>query len=45
MAAVSPIADSVPRAMPHLSIAGAADALELFRSVLGANERTREEPM
>ena len=38
---VKPIPDTYPRVTPHLSIAGVADALEFYRSVLGANVRNR----
>jgi PhnB protein len=39
MTSVSPIPDTYPRVSPHLSIAGAADALDFYTRVLGANER------
>jgi PhnB protein len=38
---VSPIPDGYPRVSPHLSVAGAADAIEFYRDVLGATERMR----
>lgn len=38
---VNPIPDTYPRVTPHLSIAGVADALEFYQSVLGANVRMR----
>ena len=38
---VKPIPDTYPRVTPHLSIAGAADALEFYQRVLGANVRMR----
>ena len=41
MNTVKPIPDTYPRVTPHLSIAGAADALEFYRSVLGASVRMR----
>jgi PhnB protein len=41
MAPVNPIADTYPRVTPHLSIAGAAEAIDFYTSVLGANERMR----
>jgi PhnB protein len=40
---VKPIPDSYPRVSPHLSIVGAADAIEFYKSVLGARERMRME--
>jgi PhnB protein len=39
MSAVNPIPDQYPRVTPHLSIAGAADAIDFYTSVLGASER------
>jgi PhnB protein len=41
MADVKPIPDTYPRVTPHLSISGAAAALEFYQSVLGANVRMR----
>src|ERR671918_123274 len=41
MATVNPIPDRYPRVTPHLSIAGAADAIAFYTSVLGAKERMR----
>jgi PhnB protein len=38
---VKPIPDTYPRVTPHLSIAGVADALDFYQSVLGANVRMR----
>jgi PhnB protein len=38
---LSPIPDGYPRVSPHLSVAGAADAIEFYRDVLGATERMR----
>jgi PhnB protein len=38
---VKPIPDTYPRVTPHLSIAGVADALGFYESVLGANVRMR----
>jgi PhnB protein len=38
---VKPIPDTYPRVTPHLSIAGVADALGYYESVLGANVRMR----
>jgi PhnB protein len=38
---VRPIPDHYPRVTPHLSIAGAADAIDFYTSVLGASERMR----
>jgi PhnB protein len=36
---VNPIPDQYPRVTPHLSIAGAADTIDFYKSVLGASER------
>jgi PhnB protein len=41
MPAVKPIPDTYPRVTPHLSIDGAADAIDFYKSVLGATERMR----
>jgi PhnB protein len=41
MTDVNPIPEGYPRVMPYLSIAGAAEALGFYRSVLGAEERVR----
>jgi PhnB protein len=41
MPEVKPIPDTYPRVSPHLSIAGAADAIKFYTGVLGANERMR----
>jgi PhnB protein len=38
---VSPIPDAYPRVSPHLSIAGAAEAVDFYTNVLGATERMR----
>jgi PhnB protein len=38
---VNPIPDGYPRVSPHLSVAGAADAIEFYKGVLGASERMR----
>jgi PhnB protein len=38
---VKPIPDSYPRVSPHLSVVGAADAIDFYTSVLGASERMR----
>jgi PhnB protein len=38
---INPIPDSYPRVSPHLSVAGAADAIDYYKSVLGATERMR----
>jgi PhnB protein len=38
---VEPIPDNYPRVSPHLSIAGAAAAIDFYTSVLGATERMR----
>jgi PhnB protein len=39
MGTVNPIPDNYPRVTPHLSIAGAAAAIDFYKSVLGAVER------
>jgi PhnB protein len=41
MADAKPIPDNYPRVSPHLSVAGAAAAIDFYTSVLGATERTR----
>jgi PhnB protein len=41
MATVNPIPDNYSRVTPHLSIAGAAEAIDFYTSVLGASERMR----
>lgn len=41
MATVKPIPDNYPRVSPHLSISGAAGAIDFYKSVLGASERMR----
>jgi PhnB protein len=41
MASVKPIPDAYPRVSPHLSVAGAAAAIDFYKSVLGASERMR----
>lgn len=38
---VNPIPDTYPRVTPHLTIDGAAGALDFYARVLGATERTR----
>jgi PhnB protein len=38
---VKPIPDNYPRVSPHLSVAGAAAAIDFYTSVLGATERMR----
>ena len=38
---VKPIPDGYAGVTPHLSIAGAAAAIDFYRSVLGARERMR----
>jgi PhnB protein len=43
MADVKPIPDSYPRVCPHLSVKGAAEAIDFYSSVLGAKERMRME--
>jgi PhnB protein len=41
MAGVNSIPDGYPRVSPHLSVVGAADAIEFYKRVLGASERMR----
>jgi hypothetical protein len=41
MPAVKPIPASYPRVAPHVSVAGAADAIDFYKSVFGATERMR----
>lgn len=41
MFTVSPIPDTYPRVTPHLTIDGAAGAIDFYKGVLGAKERTR----
>jgi PhnB protein len=41
MTNVKPIPDSYPRVSPHLSIAGAARAIDFYKSVFDASERMR----
>jgi PhnB protein len=41
MTSVKPIPDDYPRVSPHLSIAGAAAAIDFYARVLGATERMR----
>ena len=38
---VKPIPDSYPRVSPHLSVAGAVEAIDFYTRVLGASERMR----
>jgi PhnB protein len=38
---VTPIPNGYPRVSPHLSVAGAADAIDFYKAVLGASERMR----
>ena len=38
---VKPIPETYPRVSPHLSIAGAAEAIDFYKRVLGARERMR----
>jgi PhnB protein len=38
---VKPIPETYPRVSPHLSVAGAAEAIDFYTSVLGAAERMR----
>jgi PhnB protein len=39
--AVKPIPDNYPRVTPYLIVDGAADAIEFYKSILGAGERFR----
>ena len=41
MADVKPIPAEYPRVMPYLSVIGAADAIDFYRTVFGAEERLR----
>jgi len=41
MKSVNPIPDTYPRVTPHLTIDGAAAAIDFYRDVLGATERYR----
>jgi PhnB protein len=41
MSDVKPIPDDYPRVMPYLSVIGAAEAIDFYRDVLGAEERMR----
>ena len=41
MADVKPIPDGYPRVSPHLSIAGASEAIDFYTEVLAARERMR----
>ena len=41
MAEVKPIPDDYPRVTPYLHVDGAADAIEFYKTVLGARERVR----
>ena len=41
MANVKPIPDGYPRVTPHLSISGASEAIDFYKSILGAGERMR----
>jgi PhnB protein len=41
MSSVKPIPDGYPRVSPHLSVVGAAAAIDFYTSVLGASERMR----
>ncbi len=41
MADVKPIPEGYPRVTPYLHVSGAADAIEFYKSVLGARERMR----
>jgi PhnB protein len=39
--AVQPIPEGYPRVVPYLNITGAADAIDFYRTILGASERMR----
>ena len=41
MPGAKPIPDGYPRVSPHLSVAGAAAAIDFYKNVLGARERMR----
>jgi PhnB protein len=41
MAGVKAIPDNYPRVTPYLSVEGAADAIEFYKSIFGAEERVR----
>ncbi|MBV9410197.1 MAG: VOC family protein, partial [Acidimicrobiia bacterium] len=41
MAAVKPIPENYPRVTAYLAIDGAADAIEFYKKILGAEERFR----
>jgi PhnB protein len=41
MAKVKPIPEGYPRVSPYLSIAGAADAIDFYSKIFGAEERMR----
>ena len=41
MSTVKPIPDDYPRVMPYLSVDGGAAAIDFYRTVFGAQERTR----
>jgi PhnB protein len=41
MTTVKPIPDAYPRVTPHLTIDGAAEAIDFYKTVLGATERMR----
>jgi PhnB protein len=41
MPGAKPIPDGYPRVWPHLSVAGAAAAIDFYKRVLGARERMR----
>jgi PhnB protein len=41
MANVKPIPDNYPRVTPYLTVAGGADAIDFYVTVLGATERMR----
>src|SRR3954452_6313019 len=39
--AVKPIPDDYPRVIPYLSVEGASDAIEFYKTVFGATEQVR----
>jgi len=41
MAAVNPVPDGYPRVIPYLTVEGAAEAIDFYTRVLGAEERMR----
>jgi PhnB protein len=41
MPVVKPVPDDYPRVVPYLSVIGASDAIDFYRTVFGARERMR----